>query len=162
MTKEDFYNLVVQAYRPAKTLIEMVPADKLDWRPGPKFMSLGQLICHMSSGVGESLQLLQTGRWPSMDEMLKGMKQENLPSCGVEEALKKLEADKQVLRAVLDEISEADFAGRVVSVPWGFQGKFELMAISFLEHFTNHKMQLFTYLKLLDLPIDTQTLYFGA
>ena len=93
---------------------------------------------------------------------MKEMKQENLPSCGVEEALKKLETDKQVLRAALDEVSEADFTARIVSVPWGFQGKFELLALSFLEHFTNHKMQLFTYLKLLDLPIDTQTLYFGA
>lgn len=161
MTKDDFYELVMHAFKPAMTLIKMVPADKLDWRPGPKFMSLGQLLCHMSSGVGESLQALHTGRWPSMDEMSEGMKQENLPSCGVEEALEKLEADKQVLRAVLDEVSETDFAARVVSVPWGFQGKFELLALSFLEHFTNHKMQLFTYLKLLDRPINTQTLYLG-
>lgn len=161
MTKDDFYELVMRAFKPASTLIGMVPAAKLGWRPGPKFMTLGQLICHIGSGVGEGVKLLHTGQWPSMDEMQEGMKQENLPSCGVEEALTKLEADKQVLRAVLDEISEADFAGRIVSVPWGFQGKFELLAISFLEHFTNHKMQLFTYLKLLDSPIDTQTLYFG-
>ena len=132
MTKDDFYGLVMQAFNPAMTLIKMVPTDKLDWRPGPTFMSLGQLICHMSSGVGERLQVLYTGQWPSMDEMLKGMKQENLPSCGVAEALKKLEADKQVLRAVLDEISETDFACRVVSVPCGFQCNFELIAISFL------------------------------
>jgi hypothetical protein len=37
----------------------------------------------------------------------------------------------------------------------------ERMAISFREHFTNHKMQLFTYLKLLGFPVDTGTLYFG-
>ena len=162
MTKDDFYELVMHAFKPANTLVKMVPADKLDWRPGPKFMTLGQLIYHLSAGVGEGIQLLHTGQWPSMEEMMKEMKQENLPSCGVEEALKKLETDKQVLRAALDEVSEADFTGRVVSVPWGFQGKFELLAFSFLEHFTNHKMQLFTYLKLLNLPIDTQTLYFGA
>jgi hypothetical protein len=35
----------------------------------------------------------------------------------------------------------------------------EPMAIHFLEHFNNHKMQLFTYLKLLGLPVNTQTLY---
>jgi hypothetical protein len=161
MTKDDFYGLVMQAYRPAKTLIGMVPADQLDWRPGPKFMTLGQLICHLSLGVGDGVRLLNTGEWPTMEEMLTGMKQENLPSCGVEEALKKLEADKEILRAGLDDISEADFTGKTVSVPWGFQGKFELLALSFLEHFTNHKMQLFTYLKLLDLPVSTPTLYFG-
>ena len=161
MTKDDFYGLVEQAFRPASNLIKMVPADKLGWQPGPKFMTLGQLIYHLSLGVGDGIRLLHTGEWPAMEEMLTGMKQENLPSCGVEEALKKLEADKQVLREALDGVSEADFTNKVVSVPWGFQGKFELLAFSFLEHFTNHKMQLFTYLKMLDLPVDTQTLYFG-
>lgn len=161
MTKDDFYNLVAQAYRPAKNLIEMVPADRLDWRPGPKFMTLGQLLCHLSLGVGDGVRLLHTGQWPTDQEMIEGMKQENLPSCGVEEAVKKLEADKPTLRDALAAIGEQEFADKVVSVPWGMQGKFEVLALSFLEHFTNHKMQLFTYLKLLDLPVNTQTLYFG-
>ncbi len=162
MTKDDFYNMVVQAFRPAKTLIEMVPADKLGWQPGPTFMTLGQLICHLSLGVGDGVRLLHTGQWPTEEEMLTGMKQENLPTCGVEEALKKLEADKQTLREALAAVSEQDFASSIVSVPWGMQGTLEVLALSFLEHFTNHKMQLFTYLKLLDLPVNTQTLYFGS
>ena len=161
MTKEDFYDMVMHANRPVITLIAMVPADRLDWRPGAKFMTLGQLICHISLGVGDGIRLLHTGQWPAMDEMLTGMKQENLPSCGVEEALKKLEADKAVLREALAAISEHDFAEKIVSVPWGMKGKFEVLALAFLEHFTNHKMQLFTYLKLLDLQVDTQVLYFG-
>jgi hypothetical protein len=161
MTKDDFYEMVTQAFRPAKTLIGMVPADRLDWAPGARFMTLGQLICHMSTGVGEGIRLLHTGQWPTMDEMLTGMKQENLPSCGVDEALNKLESDKAVLREALAAISARDFADKVVSVPWGMKGKFEVLALAFLEHFTNHKMQLFTYLKLLDLPVDTQVLYFG-
>jgi hypothetical protein len=37
----------------------------------------------------------------------------------------------------------------------------EAMALTFREHFTNHKMQLFTYLKLLGLSVDTGTLYSG-
>ena len=37
----------------------------------------------------------------------------------------------------------------------------ERMAVLFREHFTNHKMQLFTYLKLLGLPVNTETLYGG-
>jgi hypothetical protein len=161
MTKDDFYDLVMQAFRPAKTLIGMVPADKLGWQPGPKFMTLGQLICHLSLGVGDGIRLLHTGEWPTDEEMLTGMKQENLPSCGVEEALAKLEADKKTLGEALAAVSEQDFANKVVSVPWGWKGKMEVLALSFLEHFTNHKMQLFLYLKMLDLPVNTQTLYFG-
>jgi hypothetical protein len=87
------------------------------------------------------------------------MKLENLPSCSPQEALDKLEQDKKILRQVLDGLSEEDFTNKVVSAPWGMRAKMERMAIGFLGHFTNHKMQLFTYLKLLGLPVNTQTLY---
>jgi hypothetical protein len=124
-------------------------------------MTLGRLICHLSLGVGDGIRLLHSGEWPSEEEMLTGMKQANLPTCGVEEALGKLEADKKTLSDALAGISEQEFASKTVSVPWGVQGKMEVLALSFLEHFTNHKMQLFFYLKLLGLPVNTQTLYFG-
>ena len=159
MTKNEYYEIVMDNYRPAEKLIGMVPADKLDWQPGPTFMSTGQVLCHLSEGVGGGLEMLLTGTWPSMKEMEEGMKLENLPSCRPQDALDKLEKDKKTLRQVLDGLSEDDFTNKVVSVPWGWNGKLERMAIGFLEHFTNHKMQLFTYLKLLGLPVNTETLY---
>jgi uncharacterized damage-inducible protein DinB len=159
MTKNEFYELVMGNYGPAEKLIGMVPADKLNWKPGPGFMSVGQVICHLSDGLGGGLEMLVSGKWPSMEEMEVGMKLENLPSCSPQEALNKLEKDKKTLRQVLDGMSEDDFTNKVVSVPWGWKAKMELMGIHFLEHFTNHKMQLFTYLKLLGLPVNTETLY---
>jgi len=159
MTKNEFYEVVMENYEPAEKLISMVPADKLNWKPGPTFMSFGQVLSHLSDGLGGGLESLVSGNWPSMEEMEKGMKLENLPSCSSQEALERLEKDKKVLRQVLDGMSEADFTSKVFSVPWGWKAKMERMGISFLGHFTNHKMQLFTYLKLLGLPVDTQTLY---
>jgi hypothetical protein len=161
MTKEDFYQSVLDAYRPAESLIRMVPGDKLDWKPGPTFMSLGQLICHLSEGIGGAVNMLLTGGWPALEEMEKSMRLENIPSCSIEEALSGLEKDKAVLQGILSGISEEDFLQRPVSVPWGVQAKLERMTLDFREHFTNHKMQLFTYLKLLGLPVNTSTLYFG-
>jgi len=162
MTKNEFYDCVMEAYRPAVTLLNMVPSDKLDWRPKPNFMSLGQLICHLSEGMGAELRYLYTGQWPYTPEQMEaGMKLENLPSCTIPEALDKLEKDKATLQEFLATISEEDFTHKEVSTPWGMHGKMERMAISFREHFTNHKMQLFTYLKLLGFPVDTGTLYFG-
>ena len=159
MTKNEFCEIVLQSIQPAEKLIGMVPADKLDWKPGPTFMSTGQVLCHLSDGVGGGLETLVSGKWPPMEEMEAGMKLENMPSCGVQEALSKLEKDKTILRATLDGISEDDFTNRVVSVPWGWKAKFEIMSVSFLGHFNNHKMQLFTYLKLLGLPVNTESLY---
>jgi len=159
MTKNEYYDMVMDAYRPAERLIGMVPAGKIDWAPGPAFMNTGQVLCHLSEGVGGGLEMLVSGKWPTMKEMEEGMRLEKLPACGVQQALDKLKKDKEILRQVLDGLSEEDFANRVVSVPWGMTAKMERMTLSFLEHFTNHKMQLFTYLKLLGLPVNTETLY---
>jgi hypothetical protein len=159
MTKNEFCEMVLQSFQPAEKLIGMVPADKLDWKPGPTFMSFGQVICHLSDGVGGFLESLVSGKWPSMEEMEAGMKLENMPSCDVQEALSKLEKDKTILRVTLDGISEDAFTNRVVSVPWGWKAKFEIISVAFLGHFNNHKMQLFTYLKLLGLPVNTESLY---
>jgi hypothetical protein len=159
MTKNEFYEVVMETYRPTEKLIGMVPGDKLDWRPGPTFMSAGQVICHLSMGLGAGFEWLLGGKLPSMEEMGEIMKLENLPSCSPQEALDKLEKDRRILRQLLDGMSEEDFTNKVVSVPWGVTAKTERMAIQLLEHFTNHKMQLFTYLKLLGLPVNTQTLY---
>ena len=89
------------------------------------------------------------------------MKQGGMPTCTVQEALANLEKDKATLSEVLSGITEEDFANRVVSTPWGWESKMEQMALNFREHFTTHKMQLFTYLKLLGFPVNTNTLYMG-
>ena len=74
MTKNDYYELVMEAYKPAETLIGMVPADKLEWRPGPNFMSLGQLIEHISHGMGDDVRCLITNHWPfTPEQMLEGI-----------------------------------------------------------------------------------------
>ncbi len=161
MNKNEFCQYALDAFKPVENMIKMVPADKLDWRPGPNFMTLGQVINHLGSGIGTELRMLITNSWPKPEEMEAAMQPGAMPSCTAEEALAKLEKDKETLREVLAGVTEEDFANKVVSVPWGWQNKLERMALDFREHFTNHKMQLFTYLKLLGYPVNTQTLYFG-
>jgi hypothetical protein len=155
--KEEFYQYALDSFRPTEAMLKMVPADKLDWKPGPSFMTLGQLICHLSDGIGTELRMAVTNAWPKPEDVKQGQ----MPSCGVQEALDKLEKDKTTLQEVLSGISEEDFANKVISVPWGWKSRTEKMALDFREHFTNHKMQLFTYLKLLGFPVNTETLYMG-
>ena len=161
MKKDEFCQYAFDSFKPAEAMLKMVPADKLDFKPGPNFMTLGQLICHLGDGIGGELRMAITNSWPKPEEMEAAMKAGAMPSCDVPEALAKLEKDKATLREVLSGITEEDFANKVISVPWGWQSKMERMALDFREHFINHKMQLFTYLKLLGFPVNTQTLYFG-
>jgi len=159
--KEDFYQYVMDSFRPTESLIKMIPVDKLDYKPAPDFMSMGQLICHLCDGVGDALRMTITGDWPKPEEMEESMKQGNIPSCDVQEALSKLEKDKTALSETLAGVTEEDFQNKIVTVPWGWEAKMDMMALQFLSHFHHHKMQLFTYLKLLGLPVNTTTLYFG-
>lgn len=157
MKKDEFYEYALSAFRPAESMLKLVPPDKLDWKPGPNFMTMGQLICHLGSGIGSELQMLVDNSWPQMGEGTHPP----MPSCSVQEALEKLENDKTTLRNVLARFTEEDFATKVFSVPWGWQGTLERMSLDFRDHFVHHKMQLFMYLKLLGFSVNTQTLYVG-
>jgi hypothetical protein len=159
--KDEFYNYALSAFRPAESLLKMIPADKLDWKPGPNFMTMGQLICHLGDGIGTEMRMLVNNSWPKPEEMSEAMKQGQMPTCTVPDALAKLEKDKTTLRDVLAGVTEEDFANKIVSVPWGWKANLEKMSLDFREHFVCHKMQLFTYLKLLGFPVNTETLYFG-
>ena len=159
MKKDEYFEYALEAYRPAETLIKMVPVDKLDWKPGPNFMTLGQLIFHLSGGIGTELGMMINNTWPKMEEMDPAKMVH--ASCNVEQALAQLEQDKTTLREVLAGVTEKDFAEKIVSTPWGWKFKMEIMALNFRDHFITHKMQLFTYLKLLGFPVNTETLYMG-
>jgi len=154
---DEFYEYALGAFRPAESLLKLVPADKLDWKPGPGFMTMGQLICHMGSGIGTELTMLVDNNWPTPGEGGP----EPMPSCSVPDALAKLEQDKGTLRDVLARFTEEEFATRVFSTPWGWKGSLERMSHDFRDHFAHHKMQLFLYLKLLGFPVNTETLYMG-
>ena len=154
MKKDAFCQYCIDSYRPVENMLKMVPTDKLDWKPAEGFMSFGELIAHISDGISGELKMLVTGNWPEHQVI-------PLPTCTVAEGLAKLENDKAALRELIAGISEEDFANRETTTPWGANGTFEKMGFYFKEHFTNHKMQLFTYLKLLGLPVNTMTLYAG-
>lgn len=154
MKKEAFCQYCIDSYRPVENMVKMVPADKLTWKPGENFMTVGELFSHLCEGIGSELKMLLTNNWPAHPEG-------PMPSCTAVEGLAKLEKDKVVLRELIAGISEDDFANREATTPWGASGTIEIMGLFFKEHFTNHKMQLFTYLKLLGLPVNTQTLYGG-
>ena len=157
MNKEEFYQYALDSFKPTEAMLKMVPADKLDWKPGGNFMTLGQLINHLGDGIGAELRMALTNSWPKPEEMMS----KEIPSCSVQEALEKLEKDKATLSEVLASVSEEEFTNKTLKVPWGWESKMEKMALDFREHFTNHKMQLFTYLKLLGFPVNTETLYMG-
>ena len=54
---EAMLNELRQEAEITKRLLDRVPEDKLEWRPHPKSMSLGQLALHVASIPGDLARL---------------------------------------------------------------------------------------------------------
>ena len=161
MTRQDFIQDMQRTHAPIVAMVEMVPEDKLDWAPGAGFMTVGQVLKHLTENWC-LVKMMVSGEWPfnGQEEMAEALKLENMQSCSKTEALAALEQDLAGSIAFLEnDISEEDFFSKVVSAPWGFEGEIWKGVIMMKDHFVNHKMQLHIYLKMLGQPVHTGTLY---
>lgn len=132
-------------------VLARVPADKLDWRPHPKSMTLGQLALHVAQTPGdvaaiaamEEVPLPEFGNQPQPDSA-----DELLPALAAS-----IEAAKQYLNGLTDEQAAADWKivrdGEVVmAVP-----RLGMLRTILLNHWYHHRGQLTVYLRLLDVPV---------
>ncbi|MBU0755488.1 MAG: hypothetical protein KJ645_10150 [Planctomycetes bacterium] len=161
MNKQDFIQVIKKTQAPLKKMVEMIPDDKLDWAPGEGFMTMGQVLKHLSENWC-LIKMMVTNEWPFSDmaEMADAMKLENMPGCNKAEALVAFDKDlKDAVAFIEKELSEDEFFNKVVEAPWGFKGEIWKALLMAKEHQTNHKMQLHLYLKLLGQPVNTETLY---
>jgi len=161
MNKNDFVEQMRSTQQPLMRMVEMIPDDQLSWAPARGFMTLGQLIKHLTANWC-IVRMMVTGDWPVSDpaELAEAAELEDLPFCSKAEALREMQKDLDDAVAYIEkEVSEEDFFSRTVSAPWNWTGEVWKAVLMAKDHQANHKMQLHLYLKLLGLPVNTQTLY---
>lgn len=135
-----------------KRMLERVPADKFDWKPHPKSMSLGRLAAHVAELPGFLNSIL------TMDEFdfTKGHYKPEAPQTP-EELLsvfqQKIDQVIQTLEATSDEHMQANFTLRsgdhvIASLP----RKIAVRSMA-LNHIIHHRGQVAVYLRLLDIPV---------
>jgi len=141
-------------------LIALIPSDKLEWRPHTDSMRVCDLLGHLlecTAGFCALLYAVNPDRLAHFAELRK------LPvnhCCGVQEAGERLSDYEVHIRQGFALLGGDDDLTR--SVPTVFVPEGEpLMTILLgnLEHFINHKHQLFFYLKLLEVSVATSDLY---
>ena len=164
---------VEAAYRSADALMGLVGDSELGWKPatGENWMTVGQVLHHMSDACGAPCKGLVTGDWGMPDgvdlgemppeEMLPPA--EKLPTVeSVADARKKLAEDKAIALRMIEQSGEEDLMNRQVSAPWDPReetlGRYLLQMI---EHLETHKAQLYYYLKLQGKPVNTSNLWSG-
>lgn len=135
-----------------KRLLDIVPDDKLTWRPHPKAMSLGQLALHVAitqGGVAEAT-INDTSEAPDFVHIEGGSRAEILAAFA--ESLKKA---KEAVSTTSDERALAEW--KLVD------GDKVLLAMPraafwrtvMLNHVYHHRGQLSTYLRILDIPLPS-------
>jgi hypothetical protein len=78
----------------------------------------------------------------------------------VDEAMKKLAADKKVALDMVAKAGEKDLAARKIAAPWDPTEKLlGVQCLHMVGHLGTHKSQLFYYLKLQGKPVNTGHMY---
>ena len=143
-------------YAAAASLMKLVGADELDYRPplpegaeSTGWMSMGQLLQHMTGSCGAMCKAFEANDWTPITS---NQPSEPPSAEGVEAALAALDADRQVALAAIATAGEDRMEGDRVTAPWGIEGSLGQQFLDSVKHLSQHKGQLFYYLKLLGRP----------
>ncbi len=130
-----------------RTVLQRVPAGRLDWRPHPHSMSLGQLALHIAANPGN---LARIARLEGVDFATANF--DPPQPAGKEEVLRTFEEGIAAAEAYLDQLSEADAAA-----PWTARAgdqviftmpRLALLRSILLNHWYHHRGQMSVYLRL--------------
>ena len=161
MEKAGFLSFYRGIHRPSVKLISLAPADKLGWRPGDvNVMTLGQLLKHLASCPAH-LATAARGAFPPPEEFARANDEAVQQAASPAEVGPLLESNYYVAVKAIEALSEEEFQRKEIAVPWGPPMPIHRALLDMAMHQSNHKMQLFMYLKLLGLSVNTMTLYAG-
>lgn len=135
-----------------RRLLEIVPEDKLTWRPHPKAMSLGQLALHVAATQGGVAEGTLNDSVDTPDFIHSEARTRAEIVSTFDDGLKKA---KEIVSATSDERALAEW--KIVD---GDKVLLAMPRIAFwrtvmLNHVYHHRGQLSTYLRQLDIPLPS-------
>lgn len=163
---------IENTYTVTARLMDRVERKNLTWKPasGRNWMTVGQLLMHISDACGAPCKGFVTGDWGlppgkkiediSPEEMLPPA--EAMPSVdSVEQAKKRLLEDKALALLMVERAGEADLAQKKTAPPWapGKESPLGWHLLKMVQHLDRHSAQLFYYLKLQEKPVSTVDLW---
>jgi uncharacterized damage-inducible protein DinB len=135
-----------------RRVLERLPADRFDWRPHPKSMTVAQLAHHVATIPAT------VARFAGLDGFEAPVDTPSTRRPRAERALlETFDASIAALRDVLGRLDETS-AGRTFRVTAGGREIFAIPRTSMvrtmgLNHWYHHRGELVVYLRLLDVPV---------
>ncbi len=147
--------LVAELEQEAQTtrrMLERVPGDKLEWKPHPKSMTLGELALHVATTPGDFARLLSGD---SVD--VEGADYQTPVPASAAELLSALDASTAAAKEWLSQLDDESAATvwravrgdkEILSGP-----RIALVRSMMFNHWYHHRGELVVYLRELEVPI---------
>jgi len=140
-------------------LIALIPPDKLEWKPQPDSLRVCDLLGHLLECLAGFCATLYAVNSAGLVHFSRLRELSVNHCCGVEEASERVNDYGLHIKEGFVALGDDDLARRVPTV-FVAEGEAVMTALlGNLEHFINHKYQLFFYLKLLGVRVTTEDLY---
>ena len=153
-TKQEIISVFDEAARTTKNLLKLVPWEKLSYKPHEKSYSLLELLNHIASAELFFVNGIVRNDWGAEGDEGKGMEFKSR-----DEMIKVFDENHKESVRLIEELPEGELLAKHVKTPFKMEGTALRMLIMSLEHTYHHRMQLFMYLKLLGLSVNTMTIY---
>ena len=149
---EAMLNELRQEAEITKRLLDRVPVNKLDWRPHPKSMSLGQRALHVASIPGDLTRLAQLDQFDAANANFEPAMPDSKEML-ISSLRKSLSKASEYLAALSPDAAVAPWrltlrGSEVFSMP-----RAVMLRNLLLNHWYHHRGQLSVYLRLLDVAI---------
>jgi uncharacterized damage-inducible protein DinB len=160
MTLRNYLDYVDYMVKTTAVLFKQVPPDRIDWKPMERSFTIGQQLAHMVGAFDVYARGITKGEWGFASIRERFLQNRHTPSVTVEEALRLLEENHQRFRTAIGALTQEEFDNGEIETPQ-LAAKVPRWRAGMLmiEHHLNHKTELFMYLKLLDVKVNSAHLY---
>lgn len=141
-------------------LCSLVPGDKVGWQPPlPRSIPFSQLFTHLCECLAGFAATLQAGKPTELAHFSALKSLLGSPCASVADAAERLGRFRASVIEGFAALQDADLARKLptVFVPEG-EAILTLLLIN-LEHLASHKYQLFLYLRMLGVSVESRDLY---
>lgn len=139
----------------ARTLLEAVPDDRLDWRPHDRSWTLGELATHISNLPSWTIATLSVSEFDISPAEGGPPPMTALGSSA--ELVEALDGSAAAARAAIEESTEEEMRGPwtmlVAGEPRFTLPKAVVLRTFIMDHLIHHRAQLGVYLRMLDVPV---------
>jgi len=159
MTLQNYLSYFDEVVQPTEQLFNLVPSDKLDWKPTEKSFTFGQQIAHIAGALGVYAHGIASGDWGFKSMRERFVQNRHTPAMNVEEAIQLLRENYAEFKRVVGALSEEEFSNEEIDSPQLGRVPRWRLAMLATEHHINHKAELFMCLKFMGVAVNTGNLY---